>query len=289
MEKKRSLNGMLENTAKTIVRAYEGRKPKLRLMNEEDMRKISVNQKQNRTISEMKENELVIQIPFIANSTKARLYPVEVYAVFDYYLTLVEKCLIENVAAIQCLQRSGLNSDNYNSSSEIFISREEFWQFYTMIDSSNTPRKDVAKMMGDVWVVKNQYNRFRLVFEEEKEYRAALITPWKLVGSGDKEFDAYYSFRGNSLSVLYPERSWKVVFYQQIENEGAIFGAWDEENNIWFYGETIGLIVYQYLGDQQWERSDHADFTLIPDTMRKALDDVARHYEIPGYTDANVQ
>ncbi|MFA7636713.1 MAG: hypothetical protein WCX81_03015 [Monoglobales bacterium] len=274
-----SSDKMIINKIRKIVKEYESSKPMCSLLEKAELSWLeSSNNKGNSVVTGMGENDYVLDISFKAKNTKARANPLEIYAIFNCFMELQKQQLEYNVVAIACSYSHGLGIDDA-SSWLIIITYDEFESLHNNSYNAVGDSDDLAKKLGDMWINKEHYNRFGLKFEDADNYRELLITPWNINQlSFNKEFAAGYFYGGNKLSVDKINRynddvsSTQTIWSIQIGETGFLYGAWDEQNNVWLYGEDIGIRLYKFDGDINWKQSDYTDGNQIPCALKKVME-----------------
>lgn len=230
----------------------------------------------NRTeLTKMNENDRILFLDFKGNKTKNHL-PIEIYAIFESFLFLKEHSLPYTIVAVACNYQSGEAFDA--DSTLITITTNEFENLYDSIDIKTGNRSKIAKKLADKWVEIMFYNRSNLKFGAQEEYKALLITPWsRHQKSFSNSFNARYQYDKNQITIdkiskhneIYSTTLLETI---QVNEEGFLYGAWDNQNNIWLYGEKIGVVLLEYDGASSWTKKQYLNELMIPYPLEKVME-----------------
>ncbi|MCL2678880.1 MAG: hypothetical protein FWF18_01050 [Dehalococcoidia bacterium] len=270
---------MIINKSQGIVQWYEGSKQTSALLGKAELLWLEhTNNKGRDVFSNMDADDFVLNISFKAKNAKGRVSPLEIYAIFNCYIELQKQLSECNVVSILCSYSRGLGIDDA-STWLIIITYDEFELLYNNTDIDDKKSNELAKELGDMWINENHYNRLGLVFEDSDKYRELLITPWKNnQPSLSVDFSAGYFYGSNKLSVYkishYNDTisSSQTTWSTYINETGFLYGVWNEQNSIWLYGEDIGIRLYKFDGDKNWEQADYTDENQIPYALKKVLE-----------------
>ena len=230
-------------------------------------------------LSELGENDDVIYIAFCLDVRKPSP-PVELYAIFESFLFLREQKLSYNVAAIAYGRRGG--------GLLVTITWEELERLYDLLDSEKDNRSETAKELAHMWADENLYSRRGLILSEENKYRRELVTIWNgNIRSNDNNFELVYTqrvmlnidpTRKNNIMIWELDywKDWEVPAKRvikdiDIEETGFAYASWDEYDNVWVYGETVGLLFLKFDGDRNWEFAEIGDEE-IPYPIQKVIE-----------------
>lgn len=146
---------------------------------------------------------------------------------------------------------------------------------YDTIDVAHKTKSAIAKELATIWMDKSFYNRGKLNFDEQQQYKELLLTQWnKSHLSYDGNYSLFYSTNSTEelcINAIDGSISYTHLRFD-IDETGFLYGAWDEQNNIWLYGEDIGIRMYKFDGDQNWERLDDAGENAMPYALRQVVD-----------------
>lgn len=201
---------------------------------------ITISQKE--ALSALAPNQGVLEV-FFRNRLGKHGVPNEVYAIFECYLYVKEKpdILDLEVAAIFCEHSSGQIDDvDFKS---FCITKDEFEALYAQYSSVQKEPEEMAVQLGDAWINQVHYNRDELEYTPETEYRKNLGTRWNESYNAEKNRQLRY-FGGydevpNRIVEYGPNGSGTEIDVS--EERGYIYFIWDENDQIWIYGKTIGL------------------------------------------------
>ena len=134
--------------------------------------------------------------------------------------------------------------------------------------------------MAELWVNRYHYNRRWLDIAPENSYRESLLTPFSggLSNNNSSEGFTLFYWHRHGLQVNKVNRrdgvasSSQIFSWADIGEEGPLYGAWDNNDNIWLYGETVGLMLLEFDGDKHWEQAEYVDETQIPYALRRVLE-----------------
>jgi len=211
----------------------------------------------NRRLSEMTSNNRILRVFYYGNGSDCG-EPKEIYAMFENFLYLKERRQQYNISAISYSQVSGYWGDGYDTL--ITITMSDFEDLFSKVGIKNNSNQVIAKEMASIWISANHYNRHRLILDEYTEYRENLITPWNnYIPSVDENFKLTYSYGSNTVRIekKLTYSSSTIVGFREIKNmsideTGYMYAHWGENNSIWLLGESTGLTVYEFDGNEDW-------------------------------------
>ncbi len=234
---------------------------------------IEATNKNRKKLSDLNEDQGILYIEFKGKPQEYNK-PIEIYAIFEAFLYLNKRTTPKEIVAITCISESGEYFDA--NSTTITITTEEFKSLYNSIDVSNRNNEVIANELATIWANKNFYNRYKLQFDEQELYKAKLVTEWnKRVISYDGDFSIFYGYDTNKLSISKISKAddsnvsmTSSLADFEIEETGFLYATWDKQNNIWLYGEDIGLQMYQYQTDSCWEKAENVIWDNAPVVLK---------------------
>lgn len=236
--------------------------------------------KAQKALSEAPEGSRVLYITLYGN-VKASIdsMPNEIYALFESYLYLRERNA-NDIVAINCEYHGG---GLYIDATTTIILWSELEEIYASNKAQSPSRGEAAMQLAESWMDTYHYNRIRLTYTPETKYRQNLRTPWSLStanNTGDKrlwyrkptDFSVHHSFYVKRVTRTETVVSSTGIFEMfDIKEDGYLYGAWDERDNIWLYGETIGLVFVAYDGDTSWAVAPVSDMESVPYALKKVM------------------
>ncbi len=207
---------------------------------------------------EMQDTDKLLYYEFEQKQWKPDVNPIEIYALFDIWLTLKEKSQeYKEILAVASLYKVVNLSNNVRE--EILIFREEFEEF--LLQSSHISfREEKIVLMANMWIEKYYYNRTGLKTSNEWN---SLLTPWKggyYLINDELEYCAYFSKFHNLFEIMrinyLNTKNIKAVFKEELNESGYLYGVWKDNLDFWTWGETSGFKCFKYTGETTWDEQE---------------------------------
>lgn len=198
----------------------------------------------------------------------------EINTVFETFISMGDRIINENIVAIACHYSSGEHS------TFIIITANELNEIYNLVQKDQMSETALTDEMAKFWINRYHYNQPRLDITPENGYRKNLLTSFRRgVYNNSKDFHLLYSYPlGLSVtSVHRTEHSTRhspLFDLRDFREEGHLYGAWDDNDNFWLYGETLGLMLFEFDGYSNWEQADYVDEGQMPYALTMVLETI---------------
>lgn len=262
-------NWLLEYRVEGIVEKYGKSSSTCQIISSNDLSTYKeISNTGRKVFGDLDAKESALFIEFYGKS-KNYHQPIEISSIMHSYLYMKDKSSYDVVKAVVCISR---NDEPFSVDSTcIIISLKELEKIYNdCTDTTNI--ESTVQEMTEQWLKTNAYNRDQL--KTENPLNAEYFSEWNhYVNSTDKKFQLGYSYKRNKLHIYkltgsaeeYPNvvMSSNLIDFE-IPETGWIFGAWDSDNNIWLFGEEIGLKKLGYDGVKSWKFEEMFDYDEVP-------------------------